>query len=221
MQIAARFTAVRYEAGADAVYAEALHKWPTAERVLSQLVPNAMLSWTIGGKNWSVLAERACRQALGVLADLDEVERHMSPPTPQADLTQLHPWVWDAARTFWTPTGYRVAVLQAAAALTAHTQQKTGRFNIADDALMGEVWGDGAASRERPRLRLDGCDGDQTQASRQRGARSLAQGCYWAIRNPAAHQVEEWPEQVALEGLCALSLLARLVDEAAVVTDDE
>ncbi len=47
----------------------------------------------------------------------------------------------------------------------------------------------------------------------------FADGCYTAIRNPAAHEVqEELTEDEALEQLAAFSVLARWVDQAKVVT---
>lgn len=217
LDLLAEYLPVRYEASGPVLYQRILGRWPTAERVLQQLVPNALAGWTIGSRQWETMLDRACRLAIGVLDDMDEVEQQLGRPAPRATLDQLHPWVWDAARTFWTPDGYRVAVAQAAAALTAHVQQKVNRWDVADDALMGEVFSDKPAELGKPRLRLPGLDGDKTQESRQRGARSLAQGSYWALRNPATHQVEPWTAQLAVEALCTFSVVARLVEECEVV----
>lgn len=214
LELMDRYLPVRYTGQGPAVLEELQQTWPTCRLILEELVPDAITGWTLGSRGYESLLSRACRMALGVLADQEEVERHLGTPAPRAALDLLHPWIWDAARTFWSPGGHRVAVQQAATALTAHTQQKTGRYDVADDALMAEVWGQSPGTEERPRLRLPGHRQDQTQASRQRGALSLAQGCYWALRNPAAHSVEDWPEHLAVEALCALSIVARLIDEA-------
>ena len=49
----------------------------------------------------------------------------------------------------------------------------------------------------------------------QRGARALAEGIYAGIRNPFNHESpHDIDEQVALEYLAALSILARWVDES-------
>ena len=73
-------------------------------------------------------------------------------------MSGLHPWVWDAARTFWAQGAYRVAVREAASSLNAHTQAKVGRYDVADHALLGEVFS-ASARQERARLRRDLHDG--------------------------------------------------------------
>ena len=58
-------------------------------------------------------------------------------------------------------------------------------------------------------------DGSNTYRSMQRGARALAEGIYAGIRNPFNHESpHDIDEQVALEYLAALSILARWVDES-------
>ena len=60
-------------------------------------------------------------------------------------------------------------------------------------------------------------DGSDTYKSVQRGAMALAEGIYAGIRNPFDHDdPKDIDEQVALEYLAALSVLARWVDEATV-----
>ena len=73
-------------------------------------------------------------------------------------MSGLHPWVWDAARTFWAQGAYRVAVREAASSLNAHTQAKVGRYDVADHALLREVFS-ASARQERARLRRDLHDG--------------------------------------------------------------
>jgi len=60
-------------------------------------------------------------------------------------------------------------------------------------------------------------DGSDTYRSLQRGAMALAEGIYAGIRNPLNHEAPaDLSEQVALEYLAALSVLARWVDDAIV-----
>ena len=60
-------------------------------------------------------------------------------------------------------------------------------------------------------------DGSDTYKSVQRGAMALAEGTFAGIRNPLSHEADqELDEQVALEYLAALSVLARWVDESSV-----
>lgn len=62
-------------------------------------------------------------------------------------------------------------------------------------------------------------DGSDTYKSMQRGVMSLAEGIYAGIRNPFNHESpHDVDEQVALEYLAALSVLARWVDESMLET---
>ena len=82
---------------------------------------------------------------------------------------------------------------------------------------MSQVWSDEPPKADRPRLRFPGDRNAKTWQSRQRGARSLAQGCYGGIRNVVAHEhAPDWPPQLALEYLACLSVLARWINEAEV-----
>ncbi len=205
----------RYPAGDSAVIIE---KAQIVEKVLDRVLPSWRTTVPADQRHrWAQMRE-ASQRAVAELLRREEVEAHLGPGTPQLDTSGLHPWVWDAAATFWAADAWRVAVAQAAVSLTVHTQRKLGRGDVADDALMAEAWSDKPPAPGRPRLRLAGWQSDQTQGSRLRGARLLAQGAYWAIRNPAAHGVDEWTLQDALEALCVLSCVARFVDEAEVVS---
>jgi hypothetical protein len=56
----------------------------------------------------------------------------------------------------------------------------------------------------------------------QSGARSLAGALYRGIRNPLSHRADHGlTEHEALESLAAISILARWVDEAELVTAEE
>jgi uncharacterized protein (TIGR02391 family) len=138
-------------------------------------------------------------------------EPHPEGPALPAD--QLHPWIWQAAQTLWDSEHYRHAVQAAATAINDHTQKKLGRRDIADDKLMQEAFGTNPPAPGRPRLRCPGDPSDPTVQSRQRGAPQYAVGCFFAIRNPATHESSEWDQQIALECLAALSVLARWIDD--------
>jgi uncharacterized protein (TIGR02391 family) len=188
---------------------------PTAKAVLRALdldLANFNLD-TMAGEYEGI---KAADRGLGMLADLDDVASRLRPEAPTLPADQLHPWVWDAARTFWDAGAHAVAVEQAAKSITAHTQQKTG-CQLADDDLMSQVWSDEPPKAGRPRLRFPGDRSTKTWQSRQRGARFLAQGCYGGIRNIVAHEhALDWPQQLALEYLACLSVLARWINEAEV-----
>ena len=57
----------------------------------------------------------------------------------------------------------------------------------------------------------------RTWRSRQEGLHLTAQGAFAGIRNIATHTADEWTEQVALEHLAVLSVVARWADETELV----
>jgi hypothetical protein len=63
------------------------------------------------------------------------------------------------------------------------------------------------------RLHFAGNKQSKTWKSRQEGLHLLAQGAFAGIRNIATHTSDEWSEQVALEHLAVLSVVARWTDE--------
>lgn len=192
--------------------AELRQREPTVKEVLKRLDPTlAEFKFeTVGGKTD---ARNAAQRGLGILADMDDWAANLAPDAPTLPADQFHPWVWEAARTFWDSKHCRAAVDAAANAINAHTQNKVGRNDIADTDLMNQVF------TEQPKpgqtfLRLPGDPNDQTIKSRNRALRPFAEGCFAGIRNPAAHEHGlDWDEQKALEYLAALSVLARWIDE--------
>jgi hypothetical protein len=149
-----------------------------------------------------------------------EVQRYLKPRGPQMAADQLHEWVWGAVSTLWASRHYRQAVQHACAALNAHLQNKLNRRDVSDTALVREAWSPKDAAPGRPRLRFpDAVPGTDEWRSRHLGAQQFGEGCYLGIRNIATHAAPEveWPQQLALEKLAALSVLARWINEAEVV----
>ncbi len=203
--------------GDEQLYREMMRLEPTAKRILSEL-DSALTDFQVEASEYS--ARTAAVKGLGILEDQEEVEANLSAAGPVLAATGLHPWVWDAASTFWDAGHHRQAVEQAARSVTAHTQAKVGRRDIADDDLMSQVFTSDPPKADAPRLRFPGDRDTPTWRSRQRGALAFAQGCYFGIRNPATHEHElDWPEQEALEYLAAFSVLARWICECEVESD--
>lgn len=192
--------------------AELRHKEATVKQILKNLDPE-LANFNLEGMAGDVEARDNVQRGLGILADRDEWKAKLAPDGPVVPAGQFHPWVWQAALTLWDSKHYRQAVHAAATAITAHTQTKLGRTDVADDALMQEAFSTNPPQQGKPRLRCPGDQNDQTVKSRQRGALQYAIGCYFAIRNPAAHETGEWDQQIALEHLAALSVLARWIDD--------
>lgn len=162
----------------------------------------------------------AAARGLGILDDWHEIRERLKPDAPTMDAGQLHPWVWDAAESFWQSKHYRTAVQVAATALNAQAQAKVNRRDISDDKLISRCFSENPPNTQNPRLRVRGDQNDPTVQSLQRGAGQLGLACFWAIRNPATHENDEWDESLALEKLAVLSLLARMIDDAEVHSAD-
>ncbi|MFJ1760550.1 TIGR02391 family protein [Amycolatopsis sp. NPDC088138] len=65
----------------------------------------------------------------------------------------------------------------------------------------------------RPRLRWPTASTDDEFKSRQSGIRSFGSGVFQCIRNQVTHNLADITEQAALEGLTAMSLWCRWVEE--------
>lgn len=189
---------------------------PTIQRILHRLDPD-MNAIDVGEWAGVQAARNAAHRGLGILDDYDELDRRLAPNAPVLPADQMHPWVWDAARTLWQSTHYRQAVHAGVTSVNAHTQTKLGRRDVSDDKLVQEAFSEKPPEPGKPRLRIPGDPADPTVQSRQRGALQLGLACFFAIRNPAAHETNEWSEQQALEQLATLSVLARLIDRCQIV----
>jgi len=203
----------------DALVAELHRQEPTVRQILNRLDPELadFELDSLGGRHASPSGVLACiQQGLGILDDQDEWAAKLAPDAPVLPAGRFHPWVWDAAQTFWDSGHYRKAADVAANAINAHTQAKVGRRDVFDADLMNQVF------TEKPKpgqayLQLPSDPADQAIRSRNRALRPFAEGCFAGIRNPAAHEHgPEWEEQKALEYLAALSILARWIDECVV-----
>lgn len=191
---------------------------PTIKKILSCLDPNLPLLLSVDRQGGVAAAQSAVTRGLGICEDMDEWATRLAPEAPSLPADQLHPWVWDAARTFWESNHYRAAVHAAATSINAHLQNKLGRRDLSDAKLIQEALSDKAPEPGKARLRMPGDVTDPGVQTRQRGTLQLGQGAYFAFRNPAAHESGELAEQEALEQLATFSALARLLDRCQVVT---
>ena len=141
--------------------------------------------------------------------------------SPRLTAAALHPLIWRAAQAQWS-TGHRhEAVLAAAKAVNSHLQTKVSRRDISETDLVRQAFSEKAAEPGKARLRFDTILDDQTRESMRQGAMNFGSGCFAAIRNPIGHLPNEEVEldaETALERLAALSLFARWIDEADLIT---
>jgi len=196
---------------------EVVRKAQVVEQILDRVVPG----WRneIEKKDrqkWSIHYEASIR-AREALLRADEVRKNLGDDAPEISAANLHPWVWSGAASLWHSGHYRSAVEDAAKKVNAETQNKVRRRDVSETRLFQEAFSLDAAVAGKSRLRRMTPDGSDTYKSVQRGAMALAEGIYAGIRNPFNHEdPRDIDEQVALEYLAALSVLARWVDESTV-----
>lgn len=196
---------------------EVVKKAQVVERILDRVVPgwrNAIEKKD--RQKWSIHYEASIR-AREELLRADEVRKNLGDDAPEISAARLHPWVWSGAASLWQSGHYRSAVEDALKKINAETQNKVSRRDLSETKLFQEVFSEKPAEAGKPRLRRMKPDGSDTYKSAQRGAMALAEGIYAGIRNPFNHEdpeTQDIAEQVALEYLAALSVLARWVDES-------
>lgn len=157
--------------------------------------------------------------AITALERQKEIELNLGDGAPSLSASKLHPWVWSGARSLWQSGHYRSAVEDALKKVNAEIQNRVGRRDLSETKLFQESFSENPPQPGKPRLRRMPNDGSDTYKSLQRGAMALAEGIYAGIRNPLNHEAPaDLSDQVALEYLAALSVLARWVDDATLET---
>jgi len=104
--------------------------------------------------------------------------------------------------------------------LSAHIAKKAAS-PLSERDLVNQVLAPGEPGPNQVRLHFAGDKSSRTWKSRQEGLHLLAQGAFAGIRNVATHTGDEWTEQMALEHLAVLSVVARWADETEVITGSE
>lgn len=157
----------------------------------------------------------------GMIADSGDNDHGGRPAFSPA---QLHPVVWSGAAAHWTTHQYRVAVREAAEALTQHWKVLLERTDVDDSVFWQQTLATGSSQPTRPRLVWPGDPTDKTVKSMRGGIgpvtlglQGLASGLTLTVRNPTTHKRDELSEQEAMERLAAYSFLARLLDQCEVV----
>ena len=187
------------------------------EQILDRVIPNWRTEIALRRSNrWTRHREAAIRAKEGLLREA-ELSANLGDDAPEISAANLHPWVWSGAKSLWQSGHFRSAVEDAAKKVNAETQNKLDRRDVSETKLFQEAFSIDPPSTGRKRLRRMTNDGSDTYKSVQRGGMALAEGIYAGIRNPFNHEdPNEIDEQIALEYLAALSVLARWVDESTV-----
>lgn len=194
---------------------EASQRAHVVEQILDRVMPGWSRERPKKDDEYVWLRDKASR-AKTVLERSAELAEKLGDNAPDMDAANLHPWVWESARSLWNSGHHDQAVLQAAMKVNSETQGKLGRFDISETDLFNQAFSQKEPKPGEARLRLMDDDGSKTYESLHRGARAFAEGLYAGIRNPGMHVPQDGggDEQLALEQLAAFSLLARWVDQA-------
>lgn len=173
---------------------------------------------TPGGGSTLVHARQGVLRLIGILERQHEIAAIFTSSGPQLAAAGLHPWVWNAARDLWGDRHHRSAVGDAASKVETMLQAKLGRHDLSGKDLYAQAFTTVSAKSDVPRLRFSGlAPGTQRWTSAHEGAMHFGMGCAQGIRNWAAHTLDDAGEQLALEYLAALSVLARWIEQADVV----
>lgn len=138
---------------------------------------------------------------------------------PVIDASELHPWVWDAARPHWLSGNHGAALWAAGINVNSRLQAKVGRRDLGETKLLQESFSLEDPKPGKSRLRLCGPENPDLFKDRHIGAMNVGGGLYAAVRNPLNHvSPAENPlsENEALECLAGFSLLARWIERAKV-----
>ncbi|PPG44395.1 TIGR02391 family protein [Rathayibacter sp. AY2B5] len=198
--------------------AEVAKQAQVIEKILERILPNWREDVTgkMANNRWAKHREAAIR-AREELVRAEEIKQNLGDDAPAVSAANLHPWIWSGARSLWQSGHFVQAVRDAATKLNAETQNKVGRRDVSETDLFKQSFSLDEAKLGKSRLRRMSPEDSDTYRSLQRGAMAFAEGVFAGIRNPLSHEADqELSEQVALEYLAALSVLARWVDESTV-----
>lgn len=186
------------------------------EQILDRAIPGWRAQLRETKRRWDGLRELASRARTQLWRE-QELQEKLGDDAPEFSAAELHPWIWSGAKSLWQSGHFVQAVRDAAIKLNAETQNKVGRRDVSETDLFKQSFSLDDAKPNKARLRRMPPEDSDTYRSVQRGAMSFAEGVFAGIRNPLSHETDQdLPEQVALEYLAALSVLARWVDESTV-----
>lgn len=108
-------------------------------QVVEQIIDRVLPDWRGNERRtsdqrrerWVFLREQASRAA-AELERAEELRARLGDDAPHLDAGQMHPWVWDGARSLWQSGHYGEAVTAAAKKLNAETQSKVGRRDLGE-----------------------------------------------------------------------------------------
>ena len=116
---------------------EAKLEEPRAKQIMEAIRPTLSYKRT-AFTTWSFVHGRVL-EAIGLVKHEEELRIKLAPDTPTLEAGKLHPWVWEAAQTFWDSRHYQQAVEAAWRSINARIQEKVGRRDISDTDLVNQT----------------------------------------------------------------------------------
>ena len=190
-------------------------------------------NWSMMSQPKALLAPRDIRLTVanvkgrleGMISDAAACESNDIPPFSPAN---LHPLIWKAAAPQWTIHQYRVAVSEAAGALTNYWRDRLGRKDVDGTKFWQQSLSPEPPVPGKPRLVWPGDPSDKTVKGMKSGLpmltvslKDLAAGLCLVSRNASAHAQRIVNEQEGMEQLAAYSFLARLLDRCEILSADD
>lgn len=186
---------------------EAERQTPLAREVLRRLRSGLGDFKTGGFTGWDK-ARQATVEGLGQIDVLRNAASWLGPAEDDR-VAKLHPMVAGVSRSHMEHGEWATAVHLAAEAINQELAAKSGLNNKSGAAL----WHAALVTSGGPsRLTYRGPGNEHTRKSIAEGLKYLGAGAAQAFRNPAAHADAELDENDAVEQLCVLSQVARLLD---------
>ena len=185
---------------------------------------NPIENWSLMSSPKALVSPRDVRNTAATVRGrlrmmIDEAEAAVESEVPAFAPSQFHQTIWAGAAAHWTTHQYRVAVREAAEALTAEWKAKLGRNDVDDTVFWQQTLSPGDPEPGKPKLAWPGDPADKTNKSMRGGLEPLAKalnllatGLNLTVRNVTTHTRDELSEQEGMERLAAYSYLARLLD---------
>lgn len=152
-----------------------------AAYVVDQILDRVMPGWREKAPDGQEgLWQRERRVAQLAIVQLErgaELRENLGNAAPLLHASQMHRWAWEGARSLWQSGHYREAVRAASVKVNAEAQNKLGRRDASEVALLQSAYSQDEPKPGQPRLRLPDDDGGKTALSVRRGVVALAEGC--------------------------------------------
>lgn len=196
---------------------------PVVRRIAQAVEPSLSNEFVELPRRWEWTSVYNGLQRLkGLLEHEQELSEILGARGPQVPAERLHDWVWAPASSLWDDGHRREAIHAAATQIEVHAKAKLGRTDLSGSDLMLQAWAlEPPRKSPTPRFRFPDAQPETDEyRSAHEGAKFLGAGCMLGIRNITTHSLEQPDEQIALEYLAALSVLARWIDAATVVIQE-